>query len=556
MSFYCCGVRIDTLPLELAAERILAAALARSPLAVHLCNAYTLSLAVNDRAFGARLNVGDLNLPDGMPLVWIARRLGLRWLTRRVYGPDLMAEVLDRGRRLGVRHYMYGSTPEVLEALRRELESRYPGLDIAGAEAPPFRALTNAEVQCSIERMHASGADIVWTGLGTPKQDEFVHSFRDQIGLPTVAVGAAFDFFAGTIEQAPRWIQSIGLEWLFRLSREPRRLWRRYLIGNTKFLKGLVAEGTLVEWRGRELGGVERPRARVTALLASFNRREATLRCLRSLFEPSESAEMKAILVDAKSSDSTAAGTIRFPNVRVVEGLGDLSWTEAMRVAFEWAGKEPYDYLLWLNEDVELTEGAIEQLLATEWHLRASRGPTIVAGAVRETTSGLMFDSGVRRRGPARTVFHQIPPGDHPRRAETMSGNVVLVPAEVAKTVGNLDGSFTQVLAAYDYGLRAHAAGNEVWVAPRFIGKSTGNPMVPELTSVEGHTRMAWRRGGPAPAEWLAFARRHTGRLWFLSWISFCVRGAAPTFERRGGPRVQRGIPNSACTSLGASRLR
>jgi N-acetylglucosaminyldiphosphoundecaprenol N-acetyl-beta-D-mannosaminyltransferase len=306
MSFYCCGVRIDTPTQELAAERILAAALERVPLAVHLCNAYTLSLALDDRAFGARLNADDLNLPDGMPLVWIARRLGMRWLTKRVYGPDLMAEVLDRGRCLGLRHYMYGSTPEVLEALQRELESRYPGLDIAGAEAPPFRALTNAEVRCNIERMHTSGADVVWAGLGTPKQDEFVHSFHEQIGCPTVAVGAAFDFFAGATKQAPRWMQSIGLEWLFRLSHEPRRLWRRYLIGNTKFLKGLVVEGTSLSGDGGDLERTERPRASVTALLASFKGRKAVLRSLRSLIYPSEDAEVAAIVVDAKRSDNTS----------------------------------------------------------------------------------------------------------------------------------------------------------------------------------------------------------------------------------------------------------
>ena len=250
------------------------------------------------------LNADDLNLPDGMPLVWIAWRLGMRWLTKRVYGPDLMAEVLDRGRCLGLRHYMYGSTPEVLEALQHELESRYPGLDIVGVEAPPFRALTDAEVRCNIERMRTSGADVVWTGLGTPKQDEFVHSFHQQIGRPTVAVGAAFDFFAGTTKQAPPWMQSSGLEWLFRLTHEPRRLWRRYLIGNTKFLRGLVVEGTPIAWRVGKLDCAERPRVRETALLARFNVREAVF-SFRSLFRSSEDA-VKALIVDAKRSDRGA----------------------------------------------------------------------------------------------------------------------------------------------------------------------------------------------------------------------------------------------------------
>ncbi len=489
----------------------------RSPLAVHLCNAYTLSLAIDDHAFGARLNAGDLNLPDGMPLVWVARRLGLRWLTDRVYGPDLMVAVLDRGRRLGLRHYMYGSTPEVLDALRRELESRYPGLEIAGAEAPPFRTLSIDEARAAIARMVASGANVVWIGLGTPKQDEFVYSFCDQIGLPTVAVGAAFDFFAGTIAQAPRWIQSIGLEWLFRLSREPRRLWRRYLIGNTKFMKGLVAKGTLVEWRGTNASCAERPRAHVTALLATCDRGESQLRCLRRLLGSSDLAELEAILV--ASTGTAAAARKRFPDVTVIEASEDLSWSEAMTAAVESASHAPCDYLLWLNEDVELAQGAIDHLLSTEYQLRASRGPTIVAGAVRETPGSLTFSSGVRRRGLARTVFHQIPPGDHPRRAETVSGNVVLVPLEVASTVGTLDRSLTRQVAAHDYGLRARALGTEIWLAPGFVGERTTNSVLAGSTAAEDPLRGARRWKGHRRVELLAFGRRHAGPLYFLFWI-------------------------------------
>ena len=198
-SYYCCGVRVDAFTLEEAAEGIIGAARAPTSMAVHLCNAYTLSSARKDAGLKAALNADDMNLADGMPLVWLARRLGIASMTRRVYGPDLMLEVLDRGRDLGLRHYFYGSTRGVLDLLTQRLRCRLEGVEIAGSDAPPFRPATADEVDAAIERMHVTGADVVWIGLGTPKQDEFVHRFARRIGLPTVAIGAAFDFLAGTV---------------------------------------------------------------------------------------------------------------------------------------------------------------------------------------------------------------------------------------------------------------------------------------------------------------------------------------------------------------------
>jgi N-acetylglucosaminyldiphosphoundecaprenol N-acetyl-beta-D-mannosaminyltransferase len=228
-----CGVRIDALDADQAADLLLSRVGEHG--AVHLCNAFTLSLATQDPGFGALLDRGDVNLPDGMPLVWIARRLGL-CLAARAYGPDVMAGVLDRGRATGLRHYLYGSTPEVLQALRTEIGRRWPGVTVVGAESPPFRTLTGEEEQALVERLAAAGPDIVWVGLGTPGQDHFVDRFRDRVRAPLVAVGAAFDFHAGAKRQAPRILQRAGLEWAFRLATEPRRLWRRYLVGNTRFV--------------------------------------------------------------------------------------------------------------------------------------------------------------------------------------------------------------------------------------------------------------------------------------------------------------------------------
>ncbi|MEX0767778.1 MAG: WecB/TagA/CpsF family glycosyltransferase [Microthrixaceae bacterium] len=243
-SIHCCGIRIDCIDLDQAVQEILARALdlRQQPgnphgLAVHLCNAWTLAYGLKAPAHADRIDSGDLNLPDGMPLVWLARRFGLS-MNGRVYGPDLMSATLDAGRAVQIRHYLFGTTTETLSQLQTQIELQFPGALIVGSEAPPFRAITRAEEQSLAERLTKSGADVVWVGLGTPQQDELVYRLRPQVGAVIVPVGAAFDFLAGNKSQAPQWMQKRGLEWLFRLGTEPKRLWRRYLIGNLQFLTG------------------------------------------------------------------------------------------------------------------------------------------------------------------------------------------------------------------------------------------------------------------------------------------------------------------------------
>lgn len=236
-----CGVRIDALGPDDAAE-VLVTSSDAGPRAVHLCNAYTLSLALRDHGYRDLLNAGDLNLADGHPVARIGRRRGHTAMTERVYGPDLMLAVLDRGRRVGLRHYLYGGTPEVVGQLESQLCERFPGLIVAGAESPPFRPLAETEVADMHARVRAAQPDVVWVGLGTPRQDEFVHGHAQALGCTTVAIGAAFDFLAGAKRQAPPWVQRHGLEWAFRLATEPRRLWRRYLVGNTVFLYGVARD--------------------------------------------------------------------------------------------------------------------------------------------------------------------------------------------------------------------------------------------------------------------------------------------------------------------------
>ena len=205
---------------------------------VHLVNAYTVAVADKDPDFRALLRNAEANFPDGRPLAWVTSR-SADPLTQ-VRGPDLFSNVMDQGREFGVRHFLLGTTDETLGLLRTELERRYPGVQIAGSYSPPFRALTEAEVAEQDALIRASGAHITWVGLGTPKQDFEAQRLARVLPGMAIAVGAAFDFIAGTKKEAPAWMTKSGLEWIYRLASEPRRLWRRYLVGNAVFLRSVI----------------------------------------------------------------------------------------------------------------------------------------------------------------------------------------------------------------------------------------------------------------------------------------------------------------------------
>jgi N-acetylglucosaminyldiphosphoundecaprenol N-acetyl-beta-D-mannosaminyltransferase len=172
-------------------------------------------------------------------------------MTERVYGPDLMLATLDRGRARGLRHYLYGATAQTLEALVQRVHERFPGVVIVGEEAPPFRELNDIEIAQMRERIVTAAPDVVWVGLGTPRQDEFVGKHADSLAATVVGVGAAFDFLAGAKRQAPLWMQRHGLEWAFRLATEPRRLWKRYVIGLPVFAAGALRDLRRQRRRGR-----------------------------------------------------------------------------------------------------------------------------------------------------------------------------------------------------------------------------------------------------------------------------------------------------------------
>jgi len=187
-------------------------------------------------------NAAGLVTPDGMPMVWLLRAGGHR-SADRVYGPDLMLAVFERSVERGYRHFLYGSSEATLAKLEANLSARFPAVDIVGTHSPPFRQLTAEEDAAVVEMINAARPDVIWVGLSTPKQERWMAAHRDRLEAPVmVGVGAAFDFHAGVVRQAPRIVQRSGFEWLFRLAMEPRRLWRRYLRNNPAFLLRIAGQ--------------------------------------------------------------------------------------------------------------------------------------------------------------------------------------------------------------------------------------------------------------------------------------------------------------------------
>jgi N-acetylglucosaminyldiphosphoundecaprenol N-acetyl-beta-D-mannosaminyltransferase len=230
------GILIDAVDYDGALEAIFSAAERRSGLAVSALAVHGVMTGVLSRVHKYRLNHLDLLVPDGQPVRWMLNWVHRMKLPDRVYGPNLTLKVCERAAEERVPLYLYGSTLEILDDLVRSLTSRYPGLRIAGCEASRFRPLTQAERDCLVARIRNSGAAITLVGLGCPRQETFAYELREALSMPILAVGAAFPFLAGRIPQAPRWMQDRGLEWMFRLISEPRRLSKRYLYLNPAYL--------------------------------------------------------------------------------------------------------------------------------------------------------------------------------------------------------------------------------------------------------------------------------------------------------------------------------
>jgi len=247
------GVEISAVNMEMTLDTVIGWVVSNDRQYVCVTGVHGVMESQRDRELAAIHNNAGLTTPDGMPMVWAGRAAGAHWI-QRVYGPDMMLAVLAEAQARSWSSFLYGGDPGVPELLAERLEQRLPGLQVAGTHSPPFRPLTRDEVHETAALINASGASLVWVGLSTPKQERWMAELRPLLEAPVLfGVGAAFDFHAGRVKQAPRWMQTSGLEWLYRLGREPRRLWKRYLTNNPRFVIAIVRR------RPRLVASVPRP---------------------------------------------------------------------------------------------------------------------------------------------------------------------------------------------------------------------------------------------------------------------------------------------------------
>jgi N-acetylglucosaminyldiphosphoundecaprenol N-acetyl-beta-D-mannosaminyltransferase len=237
------GILVDAVDYEAAVDKIIAAAEERRGYAVSALAVHGVMTGVQDPTHGYRLNHLDLVTPDGQPVRWALNMLHGAGLTDRVYGPTLMLKVCAVAASHGLPIYLYGSTSAVLDRLGSSLAGMFPGLVVAGAEPSKFRRTTSEEKGEIADRIRGSGAAITFVGLGCPRQEVFAYEYREALRMPIVAVGAAFDYHAGLQREPPMFVQGAGLQWLYRLAREPRRLWKRYTVTSAAYMGRLALQG-------------------------------------------------------------------------------------------------------------------------------------------------------------------------------------------------------------------------------------------------------------------------------------------------------------------------
>ena len=229
------GQRLDATSYTDATERVLEWAKQGESKYVCVTNVHVVMEGWDSAEFREVINSGDLITADGVPLVWALRLLGVK-SAQRVYGPDLTWQVCEAAQRVGVSIALYGGTPESLKVFVEVLEARFPNLEVGCAISPPFRPLTEEEDAVDTKQLAESGAQILFVGIGCPKQELWMSKHKGRLNMPMLGVGAAFDFHAGCVRQAPGWMQQVGLEWFFRFLMEPKRLWKRYAWHNPRFV--------------------------------------------------------------------------------------------------------------------------------------------------------------------------------------------------------------------------------------------------------------------------------------------------------------------------------
>jgi N-acetylglucosaminyldiphosphoundecaprenol N-acetyl-beta-D-mannosaminyltransferase len=247
------GIRLYAGHLDDAAQLVVARALSGEGGYASLTGVHGLTLAQRDPGLRHALGGAWMNFPDGAPVAWRQRRNSADF-AQRIAGPDLMPRVIDLGRERGLRHFLFGATSNILERLEQNLHERFPGAHFVGRSAPPFRAMSAPEERDAVAAIRAAEPHIVWIGLGTPKQDLWMHRLSPDLGATlAMGVGAAFDFISGNRPRAPMWMQESGLEWLHRMAHDPIKLAPRYIAANTLFIASTIAEVT------RNAAGASRP---------------------------------------------------------------------------------------------------------------------------------------------------------------------------------------------------------------------------------------------------------------------------------------------------------
>lgn len=238
---YVLGAFIDALSWDDAIEKIIAWGAVYESRYICICNVHSVVTTTLDPELKKAVNQADMSTPDGAPVAWALRRLGFS-SQERINGPDLMWRYLAAAERLGQTVFFYGSTEAILEKLRAAVAASFPRLIVAGTHSPPYRELSEIEAEEELRLINNSGANVLFVGLGCPKQEKWMAAHRGKVSALMIGVGAAFDYHSGTTKRAPLWMQHKGLEWLYRLCTEPRRLFKRYLITNTLFIIGVARQ--------------------------------------------------------------------------------------------------------------------------------------------------------------------------------------------------------------------------------------------------------------------------------------------------------------------------
>ncbi|MCL4545314.1 MAG: WecB/TagA/CpsF family glycosyltransferase [Chloroflexi bacterium] len=265
------GVQIDAVEREAALSMVERAIISRRPHQVVTINVDFLKLAKQDSAYRHLLNTADLAVADGMPLVWASRMLGVP-LPERITGMDIVCGLASRARHARYRFYLLGAAPGVAERAGAVLEERYPGAEVCGAYAPPFGSFSTSENDKMVELIQAARPDVLLVAFGAPRQDIWIREYMTRLAVPvSIGVGGTLNFLAGNIRRAPSWMQEAGLEWLFRLSQEPGRLWRRYLFGDLPIFLELLTEPLAFE--EPELDPLERGTALSSSPAVSYRQR-------------------------------------------------------------------------------------------------------------------------------------------------------------------------------------------------------------------------------------------------------------------------------------------